>query len=156
MDDFKTKFDEAASRIYNYTFLDNRLPREYAQDITLMPREMHILEAINHHPGVNATDLSTITGVPKGTVSKMIAHLEEKEFIVTYHMEGDQRKMYYTTTPKGTEAFEAHLRFHKTHEQDFYDMLENLGEEQQEMLLFVLTKYGDMMKTFFEKRSYKD
>ncbi len=152
MIDWRTEFDEALLRIYSYTYLDNRLPKEYLPGIALLPREMHMVEVILHHPGVNTTELSRITGIPKGTVSKMARQLEENGLLEHFRRGGNLKEVHYRGTVLGRKVFDAHIEFHRVNGREFYDRFNALAEGQKALIVDILSRYADYMKEYCDDR----
>lgn len=153
MTDWRTEFDEALLRIYSYTYLDNRLPKEYLPGIALLPREMHMIEVILHHPGVNTTELSRITGIPKGTVSKMARQLEERGLLEHFRRGGNLKEVHYRGTGLGRKVFDAHIDFHRVNGRAFYDRFNALDESQKALIVDTLVRYADYMKEYCDSRA---
>ena len=145
--DWREKFDDAILRICNYTLLDNRLPREYLPGVALLPREMHLVDTILRHPGITPTELSRLTGVPKSMVSKISRKFEKRGLIHRYQLESNQKEVHYQGTDLGQQIFKAHIRFHKTHDWQFYDYFSSLSPEQQSFLVDTLNRYAEYMET---------
>ena len=120
MPDCRSEFDEAILRICSYTNIDNRIHREYVPGTRLLPREMHTLEKIILHPGVNTTRLAHITGVPKGTISKMAREFMQRGLVECYKDEGNRKEIYYRATQSGMDVFHAHNKFHSVVGNEFY------------------------------------
>lgn len=154
MTDWKMEFDEAMSRIYEYMYLDNRYPKEYYPGISLMPREVHTLEMVFHHPGVNTTELSTTSGILKGTISKIMRRLEEMELVESYKTGGNLKEVHYRTTALGRKVFDAHMKFHEGRLKDaeFYNRFDAMQTEKKEEIVDMLNRFGDMMKEYCEQR----
>lgn len=142
----RSEFDEAILRICSYTNIDNRIHREYVPGTRLLPREMHTLEKIILHPGVNTTRLAHITGVPKGTISKMTREFMQRGLVECYKDEGNRKEIYYRATQSGMDVFHAHNKFHSVVGNEFYSYFESLPEPSQRLVLDVLCRYADYME----------
>ena len=153
MSDKRLKFDEAILRICNYTNLDNRNHREYIPCISLLPREMHTLEKIILHPGINTTKLAQITGIPKGTISKMTREFQLRKLIDCFKDDSNRKEVYYRGTETGLKVFNAHIEFHKIVGYEFYSYFDSLPEESKDAVIDVLCRYSDYMKDLCEKTS---
>ena len=153
MTDWRTEFDEALLRVYSYTHLDNRMPKEYLPGVALLPREMHTIEVILHHPGVNTTELSRITGIPKGTVSKMTRQLEERGLLEHFRRNGNRKEVHYRGTALGRRVFDAHTDFHRVNGRAFYDRFDALAEDQKALIVDTLVRYADYMKEYCDSRA---
>ena len=153
MTDWRQAFDEAMLRIVGYTLLDNRLPKEYLPGVSLLPREMHTLEAILNHPGINTTQLSRLTGTPKGTISKMTRALQARGLLELFRQPGNQKEVHYQGTLLGKQVFQAHIHFHQTHGKAFYEHFQALQEDQKALVVQVLCQYADYMKEYCDHSS---
>ena len=146
MSDNRLEFDEAILRICSYTNIDNRNHREYIPGVRLLPREMHTLEKIICHPGINTTKLAQITGIPKGTISKMTRDFESRGLIDCFKDESNRKEVYYRGTEAGMEVFEAHIEFHQVIGREFYSFFDALPDASRELVLDVLHRYADYMQ----------
>lgn len=152
MTDLRAKFDEAILRVYNYTELDNRTPKQYLPEVALLPREMHLLDVILRHPGANTTELSGITGILKGTVSKMTRRLAKRNLLEIWKRHGNRKEVYHHGTELGQRVFDAHVEFHKVHGREFYDHFDALNGEQKVLVIDILSRYADYMKEYCDAR----
>lgn len=149
MSECRQRFDEAILRICSYTSLDNRTHREYIPNVWLLPREMHTLEKIYYYPGINTTKLAQLTGIPKGTISKMTRDFSMRELIECYREKENLKEIYYRVTEKGLRVVEAHADFHRIVGKKFYTYLESLPDSSKEIVLDVLDHYADYMKELY-------
>lgn len=150
--DSRLKFDEAVLRICSYTNMDNRIHREYLPGMRLLPREMHTLEKIICHPGINTTKLAGVTGIPKGTISKMTRGFVKRGLIECYRDGLNRKEVYYKATKSGMDVFYAHNDFHNTVGREFYSYFESLPKSSREIVLDVLTRYADYMEDLCARR----
>ena len=151
MSDSRLEFDEAILRICSYTSIDNRIHREYIPGVRLLPREMHTLEKIICHPGVNTTKLAQITGIPKGTISKMTRDFEIRGLIDCFKDDSNRKEVYYRGTELGMRVFDAHIQFHRIVGREFYAYFDALPEESKALVLDVLHHYADYLEGLCEQ-----
>lgn len=156
MTNWRTEFDEVMLRICNYTQLDDKTPKEYLQGIPLMPREVHLVEVVRHYPGVNTTKLSQITGIPKGSVSKMTRKLAKDNLLELYRKAGNLKEVHYRCTSLGRRVYDAHLKYHHDNSDWFYREFDALETSQKQFLVEILCSYADMMKEFCDKNVAQD
>ena len=64
-----------------------------------------------------------------------------------YQMEGNQKEVHYQGTDLGQQIFQAHIRFHQTHDWQFYDYFSSLSPEQQSFLVDTLNRYAEYMES---------
>lgn len=152
MTDWRTEFDEAILRICSYTALDNRLHREYLPGVKLLPKEMHTISSIVHHPGVNTTELSQITGIPKGMVSRMTRDFEQRGLVERFRRDGNLKEVHYRCTALGRRVFDAHTEFHRVNGREFYTRFDAMPQEQKYLVVDLLCRYADYMKEYCDNK----
>ena len=72
------------------------------------PTELHILSAIGGSTSPNVTSLSRALHLSKGTVSKTIRALMERDFVSSYMTGENHQKIFYTLTEAGEALYELH------------------------------------------------
>ncbi len=148
MIDYKKEFDEAIMRITTYTNADDNRQKEYTQGLLLYPREMHTLELVFDNEDINATGLSRLTGLPKGTISRMMKKLEELSLIEIYKHKDNFKEVHYRVTERGRDAHKAHTQFHQVYGREFYESFDLLPERTKAVLVSTLNEYADYMKSY--------
>lgn len=153
VDDWKVELDEAIYQIHEYISIDNRMSKEYYPGIFLMPREMHTIEAVVIHPGINATSLASVMGFSKGMLSKLIRELERRGMVTAYKKKNNLKEVHYRATPLGRRIYESHVQFHKMpgNGVEVYEHFYALPNEQKLAIIDFLYQYGDMYKSFAER-----
>lgn len=155
VDDWKVELDEAIYQIHEYITIDNRNPRQYYPGVFLMPREMHTIEAIVIHPGINATSLASVMGLSRGTLSKLARELERRGTIISYKKKNNLKEVHYRATPLGRRIYESHIQFHKLpgNGREVYDHFFSLPAEQKHAIIDFLYQYGDMYRSFATRQA---
>lgn len=74
---------------------------------------LHVLDAIGRLEPVNSIIISRDTGIPKGTVSKIIPKLIAKKFIIKEGVPNNKKEFIFHITPLGRELFLLHQTLHK-------------------------------------------
>jgi DNA-binding MarR family transcriptional regulator len=74
---------------------------------------LHVLDAIGRFEPVNSIVISRDTGIPKGTVSKIIPKLIGKKFITKEGLPNNKKEFIFYITPLGKELFLLHQTLHK-------------------------------------------
>lgn len=92
---------------------------------------LHVLDAIGRLEPVNSILISKDTGIPKGTVSKIIPKLILKEFITKESLPNNKKEFFFHITPLGKELFALHQSLHKRMESEINAFLK--GYESQEL-----------------------
>lgn len=152
MIDWRTEFDEAIQRVVSYTDGDSRTYKEYLPGIELLPREMHMIETIINHPGLNTTGLSALIGLQKGVVSKITRDLEKRGIIARYQEKDNLKEVHYQSTSLGKRLYAAHIQYHKNRDFLFYDYFDRLAVEKKAFLIEMLCRYADYMKSYCEEK----
>lgn len=112
MDSKQTELVEQIIRLINVYGQQSKKPREYKNGIVLYPSEAHLIEAIANHRGANASELSNRLGITNGAVNQVATKLIKKGLIDAYHLNSNQKEIFYQLTPLGEMANKEHNEFH--------------------------------------------
>lgn len=88
-------------------------PRDYGTGERLYLGEIHAINAVGDHPGINITGLANVLGVTKGTVSPLVNRLEQKRYLRKSRDAQDGKTVLVRLTRKGNAArkgFENHRK----------------------------------------------
>ncbi len=107
MEQFYEKTEQRFISIFNVYAELLRKQYEYCPGILLYPSEIHVLRCIAMSSTINMTELSNLTGMTRGGVSKCIVKLEKMELVRRYKYIKNQKEIYLHLTEKGLEAFRA-------------------------------------------------
>ena len=153
-DEWRVELDEAIYQIHECISIYNRNAKEYYPGVFLMPREMHTIEAVVIHPGINATALASVMGFSKGMLSKLIRELERRGMVTAYKRKNNLKEVHYRVTPLGRRIYESHIQFHKMPGNgiEVYEHFQALPNEQKFAIIDFLYQYGDMYKSFAERK----
>lgn len=99
-------------------------PRYFGTDVLLYPSEIHTIESIGHHPGINITELAALQGVTKGAVSQIVKKLVAKKMVIRMKEEGSEREVLLKLSDSGTTAFQSHDDFHARIAPDMIRLIE--------------------------------
>jgi DNA-binding MarR family transcriptional regulator len=91
-------------RIIQKIVISRISPRDYGTGETLYLAQIHAINAVGNHPGINITELSRILGVTKGTVSPVVNKLASKKYLKKYRDTGDGKIVLVELTDKGRLA----------------------------------------------------
>jgi DNA-binding MarR family transcriptional regulator len=95
---------------------------------------LHVLDAIGRLEPVNSIVISRDTGIPKGTVSKIIPKLISKKFIIKEGVPNNRKEFIFHITPLGKELFLLHQTLHKRAEVGIKSVLDKY--KSQELSIF--------------------
>jgi DNA-binding MarR family transcriptional regulator len=79
-------------------------PQDYGTGENLFLGQIHAINAVGDHPGINITELSRILGITKGTVSPLVNKLESKKYLKKNRDAGDGKIVLLELTDKGKTA----------------------------------------------------
>jgi len=148
----KTKIAQPAELIDLFVVVLNkfaaleRSPRDFGTGDKLFPSEIHVVEAIGKHPGINMTDLASELGVSKPAVTQMIAKIMKKDLVERYNGEGNRKRVLLRLTKSGWLAFRGHEELHKRMDVDLMSHLGQLTSREQGLLARVfegMAAYAD-------------
>lgn len=94
-------------------------PREYADGELLYSSEVHTICAIGRNPGINLTGLANELEVSKSAVSKFVAKLIQKEYIVKERACGNLKEVVFSLTDRGADV----VRKHESYREELFGPL---------------------------------
>lgn len=109
---------------------NNKKPNNYGTDHTLYTAEIHMIEVVNNHKNVNASELATIMGITNGAINQITNKLIKKGLIEQYRMKDNKKDVYYQLTPQGQIANTAHSNYHKEQYHCMEKYIDKLNSEQ--------------------------
>ena len=84
----------------------------FGTGVLMHTREIHTVQAIGHHAGINVTKLAEHTGVTKGAVSQTLKKLIRKGLVRKTHAPGNDKEVVLELTDLGWVGFHNHEKFH--------------------------------------------
>ena len=111
--------------------------------------EMHIIENIGIDRERTMSDTAKDLRITSGTLTTAINNLIRKGYVVRHRSVEDRRIVYIKLTEKGEEAYRFHENFHVDL---VFGAIEDLDENQQQLLINVLTNIN---KHFKNKIAYR-
>ena len=126
---------------YRLAFLTNfwREPilRQMEKDFGIIRPELTVLMCLSFRDAVHARDICEVTEQPSNTVSRGVASLERKGYLVRTRDTNDTRRQVLRITPEGRVVHDQIMaRFSQAEEK----MLGALSMEEQTHLLYLLDK----------------
>ncbi len=95
----------------------------FDEDVVMTPREIHTIQVIGEHRGMNITEVADNFGVTKSAASQMVARLADKGFVNKRQAGHSNKEVELDLTELGCKAFYAHERFHARHIADIVNRL---------------------------------
>ncbi|MDR3231845.1 MAG: winged helix DNA-binding protein [Synergistaceae bacterium] len=89
--------------------------------------ECHVLHHVGMETNPNGTRLSKVMGMTKSGISKLTAKLQEKGFILTERLPGNQKEICYRLTSDGEKVFRFHAGLHKIAEENMLKVVREYG-----------------------------
>ena len=84
----------------------------FGTGVLMHTKEIHTVQAIGQHSGINVTKLAEHTGVTKGAVSQTINKLVRKGLVRKTHLPGNDKEVVLELTNLGRIGFQNHEKFH--------------------------------------------
>ena len=115
MIDINTLYEEILQKIENLiTKIESmHTPAlSFGTGVLMHQKEIHTIQAIGRHPGINITKLAEYTGVTKGAVSQTIKKLTRKGLVKRTQAPGNAKEVVLELTDLGWVGFRNHEKFH--------------------------------------------
>ena len=88
------------------------MPTDYDTGTPLYRAEIHTIQTIGHHPGINLSDLAQLMNVTKGAASQTVNKLTRKDLVRKARMSADNREVTLLLTDLGWKGYQSHENFH--------------------------------------------
>ena len=127
----------------------------FGTGVLMHTREIHTVQTIGRHSGVNITGLAEYTGVTKGAVSQTVNKLVRKGLVKKTHPPGNEKEVVLELTTLGWTGFRNHEKFHM----DTLELArEYYGSELESKLERINLAVDDIHKLLseYEKRKRKE
>jgi DNA-binding MarR family transcriptional regulator len=127
-------------RINNKMYYREKKPIKIHDKLFLHRAEIHIIEAIGRHPGINVTSLANQIGITKGAVSQTLKKIHQKNLITKNKDIGNDKEILLNLTEDGKKVFMGHERTHLEINKKFKDIFGILEKDKFDFLINVLRK----------------
>lgn len=108
------------------------------------PQELDILSRIIlSDRSLTPLELTTLTGLSKSAISRLIENLEKKEFVSKEYNQKDKRSYTLSITEKGNGELEQTYRHYL---KPIYQLRRTLGEEHFHSLLTLIKEANDLLQ----------
>ena len=127
----------------------------FGTGVLMHTKEIHTIQAIGRHSGINVTRLAEQSGVTKGAVSQTINKLVRKGLVRKTHPPGNDKEVVLELTDLGQIGFKNHEKFHM----DTLDIArEYYGDQLESKLERIYLAVDDIHKMLseYEKRREKE
>lgn len=100
--------------------------------------EIHLIECIGKHEGMNVTEIAKILGNTRGAVSQMAKKLENKGLIDKKMKEDNNKEILLTLSKVGNEIFIEHEKFHDSLYGEVLSSLDGATQENIDIIKNIL------------------
>jgi DNA-binding MarR family transcriptional regulator len=104
---------------------------------------LRVVDAIGRLEPVNGIAISTHSGLPKGTVSKVTRRLITQNLVNGAHRLPNHKEIYYRLTRRGRELFTVHRAFDEQMERGIVRFLERYRPDELRLLVRVLREASE-------------
>jgi len=146
--DIRDQFILAITRLANRYAVLAKTRVDFGTGEKLSPAEIHTIDAIGKHDGINLTVLSNLFGITPGAVSQMLRKLEKRGYIMKSQHPANWKEIRISLTEKGKIAFTGHESFHREMDADILKEIETVSHEQIEDFLTIMKKIGDQIEKY--------
>lgn len=133
--------------IYKYMQTET-IQENYGTDKMITQVEIHTIEAIGIHEGINITELAVNRKKTKGAVSQLIYKLVKKGLVEKTVSEASDAEVALYLTPLGKQAFEGHKKHHEQINDEIFVALREMPDSAFNDLFMLLSKFDK----FLDKR----
>jgi len=126
-------WDEFARMFNKFTAVE-KCPRDFGTGDKLFPSEIHVVEAIGQHPGINMTDLASVLGISKPAVVQIVGKVAKKKLVERYNGANNRKEVLARLTESGEIAFRGHQEFHARMDAAFAQRLDRLTSGEFDFL----------------------
>jgi DNA-binding MarR family transcriptional regulator len=117
--------------------------QDFGVENKLCRAEIHTIQAIGNHEGINISELATLFEVSKPTISERIKKLIRLKFVKKQLKDGNNKEVMLTLTDKGWLAYQNHEKQHK----EIYKLFKKyFGKHTEDFL----KSFGKELNAFYE------
>jgi DNA-binding MarR family transcriptional regulator len=87
--------------------------QNFCDGIQLCRAEIHTIQAIGNHEGINISELASLFEVSKPTISERTKKLIRMKLVKKQLKDGNNKEVMLTLTDKGWSAYQSHEKQHK-------------------------------------------
>ena len=124
------KMGNTLVRVINKAVVNEKKPRHFGVPELLHASEIHMVMHIGDNSGVHISELARLCGITRGAVSQLVAKLEKKGLVAKTEDPQNSLKTVPILTNKGKVAYYAHAQHHEEMDQDLFNFINRLDENQ--------------------------
>lgn len=136
-----------------YDFVDcfteyEDMRKDYGDNEVFSMTEVHMLEYIDHNPGITATELAAGYRRSKSLISKMVNMFEARGYLIRVPDASDGKKRRLFLSVKGKRLCEEHVHYDELNRRSaLHALLERCSEEDIDTFYRVMTIYTEHIKS---------
>ena len=112
--------------------------KSYGTDMIFNRLDIHLIDTIGHHPGINVTELAKHHKITKSAVSQAVKKLEKRELIIRSKAPDNLKEVLFNLTDTGRIAYKAHIVFHEKTEAPFIKEISDFTRKEAEGVMKLL------------------
>jgi Transcriptional regulators len=120
-------------------------PRYLDKKVALTVAECHSLDFIEKAPGINGTILAESLKITRGGMSKILAKLQAKGWILVETSEKNKKERYYYLTEDGKKISRAHQKIHDKLQAQILKIFEKRSLEEQKQINRFLAELSEAL-----------
>jgi len=110
------------------------IPRDFGTGDLLYSSEIHTIEVVGKHPGINLTELSNKLDITIAGASKFVKKLVEKDLLVKSRLVDNKKEVIFFLTRNGQIAYEGHELYSNKVFGAIHQMMSEMKEEDLKKL----------------------
>lgn len=126
--------------IHKYNQWEN-IKRTYGTDVLLSRAEIHTIDAVGSHTGINITALAGVLGITKGAASQMIYKLVDKGMVEKKVSPDSDTEVVLSLTEDGFKNYKAHIEYHRQTNDEFFTLLKEMPESMGDYMMKILSAF---------------
>jgi DNA-binding MarR family transcriptional regulator len=126
--DYLNEYTEDHEKTFNDLIGEPEYALFLTQDMTIS--EIHAIDVIGKNQLPNATFIANELKMTKGAISKVTSKLLKKALIKADHLNGNNKMIYYSLTPKGKALYEIHAKLHMIEYDRFVTILSEYTKDE--------------------------
>ena len=121
--------------VFNKFSALEKSPRDFGSGDKLFPSEIHVIEAIGKHPGINMTELASVLGISKPAVSQILRKVMRKNLVERYTGVRNGKEVLARLTGRGEIAFRGHAKLHARTDAVLMERLRRVTSQEVDFLV---------------------
>jgi DNA-binding MarR family transcriptional regulator len=120
-------------------------PRDFGTGELLYASDIHTLVAVDQSPGCNLTQLAGMLCISKAAVSKFVAKLVKKGYLVKGRRIDNDREVIFHLTKKGQAAVAGHDKFEAETFGPLLEIESALSDQEHQVIKGYFQKIGEVV-----------